>query len=259
MKTALITGASSGIGLELTKILAEHHNHLVLIARNHDKLIDLKKELETIYKINILIITQDLSQENAAAKIFQITQEANITIDYLINNAGFGECGYFSKTDWQKEADMIQVNITALCQLSKLYLTGMQARQQGKILNIASIVAFQASPLMSIYGASKAFVLSFSEALNEEVRRYGISVTAFCPGPTESGFQEVANMAKSGTVRGKKYVSAKVVAQNAYQAMLQGKTVVIDGYFNRLLITLGRLSPRSAIVKISRFLIERAQ
>jgi len=252
MATALITGASSGIGLELAKIHASKGDNLVLVARNKAKLDELKRELETKYKIAIYNIAKDLSVRDAALEVYTETSQNNIQIDYLINNAGFGDFGMFAETSWEKEAQMIQLNITTLTQFTKLYLQDMLKRKSGKIMNVASTAAFQSGPTMAVYYATKAYVLHFSEAVDNEVRDKGVTVTTLCPGPTESGFQEAAALEESALVKGKKLPGSKAVAEYAYKAMMKGKTVAIHGFMNRILANSVRFMPRKMVVTVTR-------
>ena len=244
MKTALITGASNGIGLELAKVHASKGDHLVLVARSKSKLEALKTELENQFKIKVLIIEKDLSAPNAAKEVYEQTSKANIQIDYLINNAGFGDFGMFYETDWNKESEMIQLNITTLTHFTKLYLQDMVKRKSGKIMNVASTAAFQSGPTMAVYYATKAYVLSFSEAIDNEVRDKGVTVTTLCPGATESGFQAAAAMEESALVKGKKLPTSKEVAEYGYKAMMQGKTVAIHGFMNAVMANAVRFLPR---------------
>jgi short-subunit dehydrogenase len=154
----------------------------------------------------------------------------------LINNAGFGDFGMFLETDWNKEAQMIQLNITALTQLTKLYLKEMVKRGSGKIMNVASTAAFQSGPTMAVYYATKAYVLSFSEAIDNEVRDKGVTVTALCPGATESGFQAAAAMEESNLVKGRKLPTSKEVAEYGYESMMKGRTVAIDGFMKKIIL-----------------------
>jgi len=251
-KTALITGASSGIGLELAKIHASKGDNLVLVARSKNKLDESKLELEKVHDISVYNIEKDLSLPNSAHEVYAEINNQNIQIDYLINNAGFGVFGMFYQTDWNKELDMINLNITTLTQFCKLYLKDMVQRGNGKIMNIASTAAFQPGPTMAIYYATKAFVLHFSEAINNEVKDKGITITAHCPGATESGFFAVAAMEESNLVKGKKLPGSKEVAEDAYKAMMQGKAVAIHGLKNYLLANSVRFSPRALVVKVTR-------
>jgi len=258
MATALITGASNGIGLELAKIHASKGDNLVLVARNKAKLDTLKVELEKKYSVKILTIGKDLSEINAAQEVYETTTKQNIQVDYLINNAGFGDFGMFVETDWMKEQQMINLNINTLTQFTKLYLKDMVKRRNGKIMNVASTAAFQSGPTMAVYCATKAYVLSFSEAIANEVADKGVTVTALCPGATESGFQAAAAMEKSALVKGKKLPTSQEVAEYGYKAMMQGKTVAIHGFLNWILANSVRFSPRAMIVKISRKMLDKA-
>ncbi|MBQ4821106.1 SDR family oxidoreductase [Aquimarina sp. MMG016] len=257
-KTALITGASSGIGLELAKVHAAKGDNLVLVARNQVKLEELKVELESKHNINVLVIAKDLSLPNAAQEVFDETIHKAIPVDYLINNAGFGDFGMFSETNWEKEHKMIELNITALTQFTKLYLKEMVKRNSGRIMNVASTAAFQPGPTMAVYYATKAFVLHFSEAIANEVKGKGITVTALCPGATESGFQSVAEMEESKLVKGKKLPPSAEVAQYGYKAMMKGKTVAIHGVMNRILANSVRFMPRNMVTKITRSVQDKA-
>jgi uncharacterized protein len=201
--TALITGASNGIGLELAKIHASKGGDLVLVARNKTKLDELKSALEKQFNISVYTIGKDLSTANAAQEVYDETTKQKIDIEYLINNAGFGDFGMFVETDWNKELQMINLNITTLTQFTKLYLQEMVKRKNGKIMNVASTAAFQSGPTMAVYYATKAYVLSFSEAIDNEVSGTGVTVTTLCPGATESGFQAAAAMEESALVKGK--------------------------------------------------------
>ncbi|MFY8007712.1 MAG: SDR family NAD(P)-dependent oxidoreductase [Sediminibacterium sp.] len=259
MATALITGASNGIGLELALIHASKGDQLVLVARNKSKLDELKLELEKTYKISVYTIGKDLSAMNAGQEIFDETSKQQIHIDYLINNAGFGDFGMFVETDWNKEAQMIQLNITALTQLTKLYLKEMVKRGSGKIMNVASTAAFQSGPTMAVYYATKAYVLSFSEAIDNEVRDKGVTVTALCPGATESGFQAAAAMEESNLVKGRKLPTSKEVAEYGYESMMKGRTVAIHGFMNYLLANSVRFIPRAMVVKVTRKLQDKSK
>ncbi len=259
MKTALITGASNGIGLELAKIHASKGNNLVLVARNKTKLNEIKAELENQFNVSVYTIGKDLSIANAAQDVYNETNQQKIQIDYLINNAGFGDFGMFVATDWNKELQMINLNITTLTQFTKLYLKDMVSRKNGKIMNVASTAAFQSGPTMAVYYATKAYVLSFSEATDNEVREFGVSVTALCPGATESGFQAAAAMEESALVKGKKLPTAKEVAIYGYNAMMKGKVVAIHGFMNWILANSVRFLPRSIVVKTTRKIQDKAK
>jgi uncharacterized protein len=259
MATALITGASNGIGLELAKIHASKGDNLVLVARNFSKLTELKSELEKQFSVSVKIIEKDLSVPNAAREVYDETSIMNVNVDFLINNAGFGDFGMFYETEWNKELQMINLNITALTQLTKLYLKDMVKRGNGKIMNVASTAAFQSGPTMAVYYATKAYVLSFSEAIDNEVRDKGITVTALCPGATESGFQAAAAMEESNLVKGRKLPSARTVAEYGYKAMMRGKTVAIHGLLNYIMANSVRFIPRALIVKVTRKIQDKAE
>ncbi|MEX2564495.1 MAG: SDR family oxidoreductase [Cyclobacteriaceae bacterium] len=255
-KTALITGASDGIGLELGKIHASNGDDLVLVARTISKLNELKSQLEKEFGINVLTIQKDLAVPDATKEVYEEVAKKNLSIHYLINNAGFGDFGLFHESDWEKQAQMINLNIMALTQFTKLYLEDMIQQGGGKIMNVASTAAFQPGPLMAVYFATKAYVLHFSEAINNEVKDKGITVTALCPGPTESGFKAGAQMEESTLMKGKKLPSAKEVAEFGYRKMIQGKAVAIHGTKNFILSNSVRFTPRSLVVKISRNVIK---
>ena len=252
MATALITGASNGIGLELAKIHASKGDNLVLVARNKEKLDAIETELENKYKIVVYTIGKDLSAINSAQEVYNETNQQNFQVDYLINNAGFGDFGMFAETIWEKELQMINLNITTLTQFTKLYLKDMVKRRSGKIMNVASTAAFQSGPTMAVYYATKAYVLNFSEAVDNEVRDKGVSITTLCPGPTESGFQAAAALEDSGLVKGKKLPTSKEVAEYGYASMMKGKTVAIHGLMNSILANSVRFMPRKLVVMVTR-------
>jgi uncharacterized protein len=256
-KTALITGASNGIGYELAKVHAENGDNLVLVARNKSKLDELKKELEDKYKIEVYTIGKDLSVANSAKEVYDELNQGSISIDYLINNAGFGDYGLFAGSDWSKQEQMINLNITTLVHFTRLYLPDMIKRGSGKIMNLASTASFQPGPTMSVYFASKAFVLNFSEAINNEVRENGITVTALCPGATHSGFQAAASMQDSKLFEGNNFPTSREVAEYGYKAMMKGKAVAIHGLKNTILANSIRFIPRSLAVKAARKIQEK--
>jgi short-subunit dehydrogenase len=208
-------------------------------------------ENEFSNKTSCQIIIADLSEENAAEKIFSETEKLGLDVDILVNNAGFGLYGEFTKTDLERETDMIRVNIIALTKLCKLYLPKMIKKRSGKILNLSSTAAFQPGPLMAVYYATKAYVLHFSEGISEELIGSGVSVTALCPGPTESGFQKEARMDKSMEVLSRENVmDTKTVAQIGYNALMNKKVVQIAGLKNAITANSVRLIPRSIVRKI---------
>lgn len=251
-KTALITGSSNGIGYELAKIHAEKGDNLVLVARNKNKLDELKNELEETHNVKVYTIGKDLSVPGAAVEVYDDLKVKRISIDYLINNAGFGDFGLFAESDWSKQEQMINLNVMALVHFTRLFLADMLKRGSGKIMNAASTASFQPGPTMSVYFATKAFVLSFSQAINEEVRENGITVTALCAGATHSGFQATASNQDSKRFEKNKFTSSREVAEFGYRAMMKGKIVAIHGFKNRVLANSVRFGPRSLVVKMAR-------
>lgn len=249
---ALVTGASSGIGLELIKLLAADKYNLVLVARSEEKLNELAGELKLKYNINVIVIAKDLSQIDAAKEIFNHLSKENITVDILINNAGFGGKGVFAETNLDYELSMMQVNMGVLVELTKYFLPRLLSRKHGKIMNVASTAAFASGPFMAVYYATKAFVLSFTEAVANEVKGTGITVTALCPGPTNTGFQKQAGV-ENTNLFASNVMSAASVARTGYKAMNKGKTIVIAGLSNKLLIFSIRFSPRNAVILITRW------
>jgi short-subunit dehydrogenase len=249
--TALVTGASSGIGLALSRILARNGFDVVLVARTASKLQDAAKELQKS-GVSADVIASDLSRPNAAADIVAELKRRNIEIEILVNNAGYGLAGPFVDNDLQRELDMIQVNIVALTQLTKLLLRPMVAQKRGRILNVASTAAFQPGPLMAVYYATKAYVLSFSEAIADELRDSGVTVTTLCPGPTQTGFAEIANMTQSRLFTLMRPMSSEDVARAGYRGMMSGKRIVIPGATNKMLVQSLRVSPRRTVTALVR-------
>ncbi len=245
----MITGASSGIGLELAHLFAHDGYRLVLVARSRGILRELGDELQSRYSIQVRISPKDLAHPASPGELFQELQEAGIVLDVLVNNAGFGGTGAFLSSDWNNEAEMIQVNIAALTHLTKLFLPQIRARE-GKLLNVASVAAFLPGPFMSVYYASKAFVLSFTEALAEELSGTGTTVTCLCPGPVVTNFQKRANSGDSSLFKSPLLLDVREVARAGYEGMKQGKRIVIPGWKNRALIEGLRASPRSMVTKI---------
>jgi len=254
-KTALITGASFGIGLELARIFAREGHNLVLVARSGDKLRQLASELEKAHGTRSLILATDLSDPGAAAYILDQTTRANIVVDILVNNAGFGQYGFFAENDLEECLRQIQLNITTLTHLTRLYLPEMLERKSGRILNVASTAAFQAGPLMAVYYATKAYVLHLSEAIANELDGTGVIVTCLCPGPTATEFQQ---RAKITGIRLTTYgtMDARTVAEDGYRALMNGKTVAISGFKNWLLAQSVRFAPRKMVAAIARRLQE---
>ncbi|MBT3539225.1 SDR family oxidoreductase [Candidatus Parcubacteria bacterium] len=246
-KTVLVTGASSGIGYELCKLFAQDNNNIVLVARDEKKLNTIANELKNIYGIQTYVFTHDLTDDDAPQKLYTKLQEKNINIDILVNNAGFGVYGHFKETNLTKELDMMKVNMSSLVELTKLFLPRMTDRKNGKIMNVASTASFQPGPGMAIYYASKAFVLSFSEAISEELQDTGVTVTTLCPGPTKTGFENVADMKFSKHLQ---LMTAKDVADIGYRAFMKGKRIIIPGLKNKFEVFILRFTPRKIVTKI---------
>jgi short-subunit dehydrogenase len=256
-ETALITGASSGIGMDLARLMAKDFN-LVITARSQSELEKLARELEAQHGNHVHVIAADLARPEAPREIFAEIERRGLRIDTLINNAGFGAYGDFANSNLQRNLEMIEVNISAVTALTRLALPGMLERRQGRIMNVASTAGFQPGPLMSVYYATKAYVILFSEAIANELKGSGVTVTCFCPGPTATQFADRANMEKSrlfslGAMR------SIDVARIGYRAMMKGKTMVIPGFMNRTLAFSVRLSPRKLVTSISRTLQERTK
>lgn len=249
-QTALITGASSGIGADMARVFASKGYTLALVARGESAMNALANDLRREHGVPVTVIAQDLAQPDAAQAVFEATQRANITVDVLVNNAGYASYGPFAQADLNNELNEMQVNMLALTALTRLFLPGMVTRKHGGVLNVASTAAFQPGPGMAVYYASKAFVLSFSEALAYEMRGAGIHVTALCPGATRSAFFDRASMEHSRFVRGPMMGSAEV-ARAGYEGLAHGKAVVIPGTRNRLLAMSSRIFPRALVTRVS--------
>lgn len=254
MKTALITGASGGIGLELARIMASENYNLVLAARSRGLLEQIADELTGKYKISVTVFDADLTKIASVDTIYSKLKEESILIDVLINNAGFGDFSPFAESEWKKDLDMIELNITALTYFTRLFLPEMLSRKKGRIMNVASTAAFQPGPLMAVYYATKAYVLSFSEAVANEVHGTGVTITALCPGTTASGFQKAASLDESKLFKWRKLPSSAEVAEYGYKAMLAGKRVAIHGKMNYLMANSIRFVPRNIVTAIVRFI-----
>src|SRR3954462_5091425 len=251
-QTALVTGGSSGIGVELAKVLARHGYDLVLVARKRDSLEAVAGQIEGKYDVRAHVFAADLRRREAPETICDFVRNEGIPITVLINNAGFGLGGEFAETELTRELEMIQVNIAALTHLTKLFLPAMIKRRSGRILNVASTAAFQPGPLMAVYYATKAYVLSFSQALAEELRNAGVTVTALCPGPTRTGFAEVAEVTNAGVFAKVGLADATDVAEYGVSAMLRGKRVAIPGLRNKLVAQSSRIAPRALVARVVR-------
>ena len=256
--TALVTGASGGIGEELARLFAAGGHDLVLVARGAEKLQKLSEELGAKHNINARVIVSDLSRPEAPREIFEELARAGVNVDALVNNAGIGSWGLFAETDLGQELDLLQINVVALTHLTKLFLPAMIARGRGYLCNVASTAAFQPGPLMAVYYASKAYVLSLTEALANECEGTGVRVSALCPGPTETGFVAAAGMSESKLFdRGA--MTAREVAEIGYRGLLAGKTIVIPGTRNALLARTVGFMPRKLVTKVVRGIQERRE
>lgn len=249
--TALITGGSNGIGKEFAKILAKENYNLVLVDKDKERCGILKDTLEKEHDTHVTLFVEDLSEPETPYKIYHTLAAEYVDIDILINNAGIGIFGKFSETDWRDELNILKVNIMALTHFTKLFMKGMIERNQGKILNVASIGAFQAVPLQSVYAASKAYVLSFTEAIASELKETGVTVTALCPGPTDTGFHSTARGNGKKMYERIKMPTAEEVAMHGYNAMMKGKHVSIHGFINTLMINISRIIPRKILTTLA--------
>lgn len=246
-ETVLITGASSGIGLELARLFAADKSQLVLVARSRDKLDTLADELRRSHGVDIVVLPQDLADPNAPQAIFDATKGS--VVDVVVNNAGFGAVGSVADLPLQRQMDMIQVNITALTHLTRLFLPGMIDRKRGGILNVGSTAGFQPGPNMAVYYATKAYVLSFTEALAEEVAGTGVKISCLAPGPTATGFGADSGMEKSLVFK-LGAMDAATVARHGYRGFRRGKVIVVPGLKNKLGAFSVRLAPRSVVRKL---------
>jgi uncharacterized protein len=251
MPTALITGASSGIGKAFAQELAARNTNLVLVARSEEKLNQLAKQLQEQYKIQVDVIVKDLTEPHAAAAVFDATKNKGLTIDLLINNAGFGVYGDFAEGDIERQLKIVQLNILAMVDLTHKFLPLMRQRRSGSIINVSSITGFQPIPYLSVYAASKAFILSFSEALWAENRDYGVRVLVTCPGPIETNFFAEANFPPALAGSTDKTYSVEKVVQDSLQALENGyPTVISSDTTTQLRSKLSRLVPRKILLNM---------
>jgi short-subunit dehydrogenase len=252
---ALITGATSGIGYELAKCVARDRYDLVLVARSEEELQHVADELRRAHGISVTIMPRDLARPDAVSELVAELARAGLHVDVLVNNAGFGTYGPFAETALATAQEMMQLNMVTLTQLTRRLLPGMLEQRAGKILNVASTAAFQPGPLMAVYYATKAYTLSFSEALASELRGSGVTVTVLCPGLTRTGFQQRAGLERTRFMRGRP-MEAEVVARIGYRALMRGTPVVVPGLGNRLLTLAVRFVPRRMVTAIARGLNE---
>ncbi len=251
-KPIIITGASSGIGYELARVCAAKGHDLVLIARREERLLSLKVELEMAHRVQVLTYRGDLTDTNTRQHFFDWTYAQSLVPYALVNNAGFGDLTAFAEGDWAKQNAMLQLNIVALTHLTRLYLPGMIAQGQGRILNVASTAAFLPGPYMAVYYASKAYVLSFTEAIAAELDGTGVTATTLCPGPTESEFQERAEIKDVKLFDGKNLPTAAEVAAYGYKAMEKGQRIAVHGTVNKLLSLGTRLLSRKNLADVTK-------
>ncbi len=256
-QTALITGASAGIGRELAKLFARDHYNLILVARDGSRLAQFADELQRQFGVSARSLPLDLTAASAPQVIFDQLARESISVDVLVNNAGYGKLGAFAEVPLEESLGQIQLNITALTHVTKLLLGPMLARKSGKILNVASTAGFQPGPLMAVYYATKAYVISFSEAVANELKGTGVTVTCLCPGVTDTEFQKRAGTEQTRLFRQMRPMDAKTVARDGYRGLMKGKPLVISGFRNWLLAESLRVSPRKLVTAISRRLIAR--
>ncbi len=255
-ETALVTGASGGIGYQLAREFARHGYDLVLVSRNRQELQQAAEEISREFGVRARVLVKDLSVASAPEEVFEELQAEGVTIDVLVNNAGFGTYGLFWETELKTELQELQVNVMALTHLTRLFLPGMLERRRGKILNVASTAAFQPGPLMAVYFAGKAYVLHFSEAVANELEGTGVSMTVLCPGPTRTRFHERAGM--KGIGADMRRMDPAIVARAGYRGLMAGKAIVIPGLLNRLLALGPRFAPRGFVTKMAKRFQERA-
>lgn len=246
-RMVLITGASGGIGRELAKLFAAGGYDLILVARSEARLNALKATLEKQNNVRAWVIPADLAQKDAARAVYDEVRRLGLCVDVLVNNAGFGDSGSYLRCDWDRQYEMVQLNIVALMQMTKLLLPEMVQNKNGKILNVASVAAFAPGPYMATYYASKSFVLSFSTALARELAGSGVTVTALCPGPTETGWAKTAGEGAVALFSSMRVASAAQVARYAYRKLMRGKGVAVPGALNKLMDVGTRLLPRGAV------------
>jgi hypothetical protein len=257
MSTVLITGGSGGIGYELAKLFARDHHNLVLVARSADKLAQVASELQS-HGVTVNTLALDLAQPPAPKFLFDQLQREGIAIDILINNAGFGVYGEFATMPEEEILGQLNLNITALTELTRLFLPPMVQRHSGRIMNVASTAGFQ-PPLLAVYYATKAYVISFSEAIANELCHTGVTVTCFCPGATHTGFAKRAGTEKSRLFKQLGAMSAERVALDGYRAVMEGRGLAISGAHNWLVAESTRFAPRKMVTAVSRWVAEKTE
>ena len=255
MSTVLITGASGGIGYELAKLFARDRHNLILVARSGDRLAQVSAQLQTL-GITVKTVALDLASPSAAHVLFDQLQGENTLVDILINNAGFGAFGEFATMSEENILGQIQLNITALTEFTRLFLPPMLARRSGRIMNVASTAGFQPGPHMAVYYATKAYVISLTEAIADEVSNSGVTVTCFCPGATETGFAKRAGNDKTRLFKQLGAMNVEKVALDGYRAVMEGRGLAISGIHNWIVAESTRFAPRKIVTAISRWISE---
>ncbi len=254
----VVTGASGGIGYELCKLFARDGYPLLVAARSADKLKTFADELTAAHGVPVAICAVDLGAPDGPNRLFEAAQGQSRPVEFLVNNAGFGGWGPFAEADLAGTLQMLQLNVVALTHLTRLFLPGMVQRNAGGVLNVASTAAFQPGPLMAVYYASKAYVLHFSEALSEELRKTNVRVCALCPGPTATGFESRAGLGESKLFSGS-VMDARSVAEAAYHGLMRGWRIVVPGLWNKFLVQSVRLFPRRLVARVVRRMQERRE
>jgi len=257
-QTVLVTGASMGIGVDLAECFAQDGYDLILTARSEEALREVADRLAKAHAVKATPIALDLAAHGGGTRLAQEIETRGLQVDVLVNNAGYGHAGAFASSDAATQLGMIDLNVRSLVELTQRYWTRMLAQGRGGVLNVASTAAFQPGPLMAVYYATKAYVLSFSEAIAEELRDSGVTVTALCPGPTETGFAAAANMSGTRLFTMTRPDDSRAVAEAGYEAMKRGRRVVIPGLKNKLLAQSVRVSPRRLVTTIVRKMQEDA-
>ena len=259
LQTVLITGSSGGIGYELAKLFARDKYNLLLVARSAEKLNQVANQLQSQFGVAVKALALDLAAAPAPKFLFDQLQREKIEVDVLVNNAGFGAFGEFASMPEGEILGQIQLNVTALTHLTRLFLPPMLARRTGKIMNVASTAAFQPGPLMAVYYGTKAYVLSFSEAVANEVAGSGVIISCFCPGATDTGFAKRAGTEDSRLFKKIGAMNVETVALDGYRGLMEGKTVVISGVQNWLVAESVRFAPRKWVTAISRWVAEKVE
>lgn len=256
MKTALITGATQGIGLELAKLFAQNGNNLILIARDEIRLQSIAKEL-TLHNITVKTFAKDLSIIDNAQYIYEELKAQQIAVDYVVNNAGYGINDQYVDIDWRKEESMFNLNMITVAYFTKMFARDMKEQNFGRILNVGSTASFQPGPYMAGYCATKAFVLSLSEAVNYELRKSNVSVSTLCPGVTDSKFHAFAKTESTMMSKRLSHATPLAVAKYGFKIMMQKKSLGIYGISNKIMVFSTRLTCRKMVVALSAQLLRR--